>query len=51
MSEGNRDNPYSFDDYIFVRNQFNYYADDEFLQALVKKFVPAQEFENIHEEL
>jgi len=49
--EGDRDNPYSFDDYLVVRNQFNCYADDEFLQALVKKFVPAQELEKIHEEL
>ena len=49
--EGNRDNPYSFDDYIFVKNRFNYYRDDEFFQALVKKYVPAKEFEKIDSEL
>ncbi|MFX0043398.1 MAG: acyl-CoA dehydrogenase family protein [Candidatus Hodarchaeota archaeon] len=48
--EGNRDNPYSFDDYLFVRNHFNYYRDDEFLQALVKKYT-GDEFENIDRDL
>ena len=36
--DGNRNNPYTFDDYLFVRDNFNYYRDDEFFQALVKKF-------------
>ena len=49
--EGNRDNPYSFDDYIFVKDGFNYYRDDEFFQALVKKYVPASEFDKIDSEL
>ena len=49
--EGNRDNLYSFDDYIFVKNSFNYYRDDEFFQALVKKYVPPIEFEKIDSEL
>ncbi len=49
--EGNRDNPYSFDDYLHVRNNFNYYQDDEFLQALVKKYVHPSEYEKIDREL
>ncbi|NVM44986.1 MAG: acyl-CoA dehydrogenase family protein [Candidatus Lokiarchaeota archaeon] len=49
--EGNRDNPYSFDDYIFVKNNFNYYRDDEFFQALVKKYLPFNELEKIDLEL
>ncbi|TFG07461.1 MAG: acyl-CoA dehydrogenase [Promethearchaeota archaeon] len=48
--EGNRDNPYSFDDYLFARDNFNYYRDDEFFQALVKKYV-GEEFEKIDKEL
>lgn len=48
--EGNRNNPYSFDDYLFVRNQFNYYKDDEFFQALAKKYT-GEEFEKINKEL
>ena len=31
--EGNRDNPYLFDEYVFVKNSFNYYRDDEFFQV------------------
>lgn len=34
-TQGNRDNPYAFDDYLRVRDGFDYYADDPFLQALV----------------
>ncbi|MFX0049016.1 MAG: acyl-CoA dehydrogenase, partial [Candidatus Hermodarchaeota archaeon] len=49
--EGNRNNPYSFDDYVFVKSSFNYYRDDEFFQALVKKYVPFNEFEKIDSEL
>ncbi len=48
--EGNRNNPYSFDDYLLVRNQFNFYRDDEFLQALIKHYTGA-EFANIDKEL
>ena len=48
--EGNRNNPYSFDDYLFVRNHFNYYKDDEFFQALVKKH-SGNEFEIIDRDL
>jgi len=49
-SEGDRNNPYSFDDYLFVKNQFNFYRDDEFFQALVKKYT-GPEFEKIDAEL
>lgn len=49
-SEGNRENPYSFDDYLLVRDNFNYYADDGFLQNLIKKYV-GNEFETIHKEM
>ncbi|MFX1315495.1 MAG: acyl-CoA dehydrogenase family protein [Promethearchaeota archaeon] len=48
--EGNRNNVYSFDDYLFVRNHFNYYRDDKFLQALVKKYTGV-EFEKIDRDL
>ncbi|MFW9952888.1 MAG: acyl-CoA dehydrogenase family protein [Candidatus Thorarchaeota archaeon] len=49
--EGDRNNPYNFNDYIFVRDNFNFYKDDEFLQALVKTFVPENEYESIHHDL
>ncbi len=49
--EGNRNNPYSFDDYLFVRNHFDYYSDDEFFQALVKKYILQDEFEKIDRDL
>jgi alkylation response protein AidB-like acyl-CoA dehydrogenase len=49
--EGNRDNPYTFDDYVLVKNSFNYYRDDEFFQALVKKYIPSGEFEKVDSEL
>jgi alkylation response protein AidB-like acyl-CoA dehydrogenase len=49
-TEGNRDNPYSFDDYLLVRDNLNYYKDDEFFQALIKKYV-GDEFEKIDKEL
>ena len=48
--EGNRNNPYSFDDYLFVRNHFNYYRDDPFFQALVKRYA-GKEYEQVHAEL
>ena len=37
-TEGDRNNPYSFDDYVRVRDSFDYYADDPFYQALVKHY-------------
>ncbi|MFX0006043.1 MAG: acyl-CoA dehydrogenase family protein [Promethearchaeota archaeon] len=49
--EGNRNNPYTFDDFLFVRNHFNYYKDDGFLQALVKKYAPHEEYEKIDRDL
>jgi len=49
--EGDRDNPYDFDDYLFVRDQFNYYKDDEFFQALINHFIPEDEYEKIHNDL
>ncbi len=49
--EGNRNNKYSFDDFLFVRNHFNYYKDDEFLQTLVNKYVPKDEFDKINRDL
>jgi alkylation response protein AidB-like acyl-CoA dehydrogenase len=49
--KGNRDNPYDFDDYLFVRDNFNYYEDDEFFQALVKHFIPEDEYEKINNDL
>ncbi|TFF93311.1 MAG: acyl-CoA dehydrogenase [Promethearchaeota archaeon] len=49
--EGNRDNPYSFDDYLFVRDNFNFYRHDEFFQRLVKNWCPPEEYDKIHKEL
>ncbi|MFX1377986.1 MAG: acyl-CoA dehydrogenase family protein [Promethearchaeota archaeon] len=49
--EGNRNNEYTFDDFLFVRDRFNYYKDDEFLQALIKKYIPNEEYEKIHRDL
>jgi len=49
-TEGDRNNPYSFDDYLFVKNQFNFYRDDDFLKALLKKYT-GSEFERIDAEL
>lgn len=48
--EGNRNNPYMFDDYLLVRDQFNFYNDDEFFQALVKHYT-GEEFAKIDQEL
>ena len=48
--EGNRDNSYNFDDYLLVRDNFNYYTDDGFFQALVKKYT-GEEFEKIDRDL
>jgi alkylation response protein AidB-like acyl-CoA dehydrogenase len=49
--EGNRNNPYSFDDYLLVRDNFDYYADDNFLQTLVKHYLPEEEFERVNRDL
>ena len=49
-SEGNRENPYSFDDYLLVRDNYNYYSDDDFLQSLIQKYV-GNEFDTINKEL
>ena len=49
--EGNRNNPYTFDDFLFVRDHFNYYKYDEFLQALIKKNVPQEELQKIDGDL
>jgi alkylation response protein AidB-like acyl-CoA dehydrogenase len=49
--EGDRDNPYNFDDYLFVRDNYNFYKDDKFFQALVKTFVPENEFDTIDRDL
>jgi alkylation response protein AidB-like acyl-CoA dehydrogenase len=49
-SEGNRENPYSFDDYLLVRDNYNYYSDDSFLQSLIHKYV-GNEFDTINKEL
>ncbi|WP_136798893.1 acyl-CoA dehydrogenase family protein [Desulfosediminicola ganghwensis] len=38
MSFPNRDNPYNFDAFIGWRNNVDYYADDPFLQKLVRHF-------------
>ncbi|MFX1530481.1 MAG: acyl-CoA dehydrogenase family protein [Promethearchaeota archaeon] len=48
--EGNRNNQYNFDDYLFVRENFNYYSDDDFFQALVRKYTN-DEFEQIDRDL
>lgn len=38
MSKPNRNNPYSFNEYLAWRNRVDYYADDSFLQYVVKHF-------------
>jgi len=38
MSLANRDNPYNFDEYLNWRNGVDYYADDPFIQKVVKYF-------------
>ncbi|HMF31936.1 MAG TPA: acyl-CoA dehydrogenase family protein [Candidatus Lokiarchaeia archaeon] len=48
--EGNRDNPYSFDDFLLVRNRYNFYEDDPFFQAMVRKYT-GSEFGKIDQEL
>ncbi len=38
MSQPNRNNPYNFDEFLSKRNRFDYYADDPWLQKVVKHF-------------
>ncbi len=38
MSFPNRDNPYNFDAFVSRRNSIDYYADDPFIQKVVKYF-------------
>ncbi len=49
MTLPDRNNPYSFDDFLKWRNEFDYYADDEFLQKVVKHFA-GDEWESIDAE-
>ncbi|MFX0081953.1 MAG: acyl-CoA dehydrogenase family protein [Candidatus Hodarchaeota archaeon] len=48
--EGDRNNQYNFDDFLLVRDNFNYYSDDKFFQELVRKYT-GDEFEQIDREL
>ncbi|MHA1913328.1 MAG: acyl-CoA dehydrogenase family protein [Promethearchaeota archaeon] len=48
--EGNRNNLYTFDDFLLVRDQFNFYVDDLFLQALIEKYT-GDEFQKIDRDL
>lgn len=50
MSLPDRNNPYSFDEYLAWRNGCNYYLDDEFFQQVVRHF-SGSEWPAIHEEL
>ncbi len=38
MSLPNRNNPYNFDEFLNKRNRYDYYADDPWLQKVVKHF-------------
>ena len=38
MSVAHRNNPYSFSDFLSWRNNVDYYADDPFIQAVVKTY-------------
>ncbi len=49
-TEGDRNNPYSFDDYLRVRDSFDYYADDPLLGALVRHYC-GDEAERVDREL
>lgn len=42
MSFPNRQNPYSFDDYLSWRESVDFYADDAFIQQVVKHFTGEQ---------
>ena len=41
MAQPNRDNPYSFNAYLEWRNNVDYYADDPFIQMVVRRFCGA----------
>ena len=42
MSIANRNNPYSFNEFIEWRNSVNYYEDDPFIQKVVKTYTGAE---------
>ncbi len=50
MSGPNRNNPYSFDEFLAWRNGFNYYLDDPFFQKLLRHFC-GSDFEAVDAEL
>lgn len=50
MSLPDRNNPYTFDEYLQWRNSFNYYLDDDFFQKVVKHF-SGSEWDHINQEL
>ena len=50
MSYANRNNMYSFDEYLKWRNMVNYYSDDTFFQKVLKKYT-GDEFPDIHDSL
>jgi len=50
MSLPDRNNPYSFDEYLAWRKGVNYYLDDPFFQQVVRHF-SGSEREAVHEEL
>lgn len=50
MTVANRDNPYSFDEFLEKRNNFDFYRDDPFLQRTVQKYAGA-EWESLHQTL
>lgn len=49
-SEANRNNPYTFDEYLDKLHSIDYYADDEWLQKVVKYF-SGDDFHEIDEDL
>ncbi len=50
MSLPDRNNPYSFDEYLTWRNTFNYYLHDDFFQKVVKHYA-GSEWDDINQEL
>ncbi|TAL36882.1 MAG: acyl-CoA dehydrogenase [Spirochaetes bacterium] len=50
MSLPDRNNPYSFDDYLEWRNGLDYYADDPFIQRVLRRFAGAADFERLDRE-
>lgn len=50
MNLPNRDNPYSFDEFLERRNSFDFYRDDPFLQKTVKKYANA-DWESLNKSL